>query len=181
MGEVLAEVWNMLVMVTVWWLVNTWRVLRGKSYPVAYEEQWVTKHCRISQYFLQILKCTDEKCCDPFWTNWLDVFPCRFLLAPVQFRQSTGGPTVPLSPQAKSAYHFADLWKRTATYELVTQNDYEVLPYKVLPECEISCEKKSMWLVLNTRFFIRKSFLCVSLDFLNITLEIKLRFSWYFS
>ena len=34
--------------------------------------------------------------------------------------------------------------------------------------------------VYNTRFFIRKPFFCLSLKFLNITLEITLRFSSYF-
>ena len=33
---------------------------------VPYEESWVSKHCRISQYFLQIVKYTDDKWCGPF-------------------------------------------------------------------------------------------------------------------
>ena len=49
--------------------------------------------------------------------------------APVQFRQSTGGRTVPLGPQAKSTDHFAVLWNRMAINKFTPQNDYEVLPY----------------------------------------------------
>lgn len=97
--------------------------------PVAYKEWWVTKHCCISQYFLQIVNSTNEKCCDPFGTNWFDVFSGRFLPAPVQFRQSNGSATVPLNPQAKSTNHFSDLWKHMAINKLLPQNNYEVLPY----------------------------------------------------
>ena len=75
------------------------------------------------------MKCTDEKCCDPFQANWLDVSPGRFLPAPFQFRQSTGDPTVPWGSQAKLTDHFADLWKRMTINRFVTQNNYEVLPY----------------------------------------------------
>lgn len=125
MGEVLAEVWNKLVIDNC--LVTCEFVESSTIEPVAYEERWVNKHCRISRYFLQIVICTDEKCFDPFRTNWLDVFPDLFIPAPVQFRQSTGGLRVSLCPQAKSADHIADLWKRMAINMLVPQNDCVVL------------------------------------------------------
>ena len=102
--------------------------MRGEFYNRASGLQR-TMGRRISQRFLQIVKCTDEKCCDPFQKNWFNVFPGRFLPTPVQFRHSTGGPTDPFGTQAKSTEHFADLWKCMAINKLVPQNDYEVLPY----------------------------------------------------
>ena len=123
--KVLAEVWNELVIDNC--SVTCEYVEKLPIKPVAYEEQWVTKDCPVSQYFLQIVKCTNEKCCDPFRTN----FPGQLLPATVQFRQNSGGPAVLLGPQAKSTDYFSDLWKCIAIYKLVPQNNYEVQPYKI--------------------------------------------------
>ena len=51
-----------------------------------------------------------------------------FLLAPVQFRQDPGGPTVPPVSQVKTTDRYADLWHRIAVNNLVPLNDYETLP-----------------------------------------------------
>ena len=91
-GEVLGKAWKEL-------LINKFPVVcqyleNSTMEPVPYEESWVSKHCCILQYFLQIVKCTNDKCCGPFHTNWLRIFPNQFLPAPIQFRQDPGGPTV---------------------------------------------------------------------------------------
>ena len=52
-----------------------------------------------------------------------------FLLAPAQFRQDPGGPTVPPVSQVKTTDRYADLWQRIAVNNLVPLNDYETLPY----------------------------------------------------
>ena len=71
-GEVLCKVWNELLIdkfpVVCQYLENS------AMEPIPYEESWVSKHCLISQYFLQIVKCTDDKCCGPFRTNWFKIF-----------------------------------------------------------------------------------------------------------
>ena len=106
-GEVLGEVWNELLIgkfpVVCLYLENS------TMEPVPYEESWVSKHRRILQYFLEFVKCTDGKCCGPFRTNWLRIFPNQFLTAPVQFRQDPGGPTVPPVCQVKVTDRYADL------------------------------------------------------------------------
>ena len=71
--EVLGEVWNEL-------LIDKFPVVcqhleNSTMEPVPFEESWVSKHCGISQYFLQITKYTDGKCCGPFRINWLRIFP----------------------------------------------------------------------------------------------------------
>ena len=123
-GEVLGEVWNELLIdkfpVVCQYLENS------TMEPVPYEESWVSKHCCISQYVLQIVKCTDEKCCGPFRTNWLRIFPNRFLPATVQFRQDPGGLTVPSVSQVKTTDLYADLWQRIAVNNLVALN---LVPY----------------------------------------------------
>ena len=99
-GEVLCQVWNELLIEK--FLVVCQYFENSTMEPVPYEHSWVSKHCRILQYFLQIVKCTDGKCCGPFRTNWLRAFPNRFLSAPVQFRQDPGDPTVPPFSQVKT-------------------------------------------------------------------------------
>lgn len=76
-----------------------------------YDQGWVSRHCRISQCFLQIIKCTDDKCCSSFQTKWLKFFPDWFLPAPVLIRQDPGDHTVPPPNQTKLPNHFPDLWE----------------------------------------------------------------------
>ena len=128
-GEVLCEVWNEL-------LIDKFPVFcqyleNSAMEPVPYEESWVSKHCRKSQYFLQIVKCTDDKCCRPFLTNWLRIFPNRFLPAPVHFKRDPRGLTVPPVSHVKTTDHYADLWQRIAVNNLVPFNNYEILPYNM--------------------------------------------------
>ena len=42
-------------------------------------EEWKACHVCQSQYFLQIVKCTDPKCCSSFQSSYLKVVPKRFL------------------------------------------------------------------------------------------------------
>ena len=43
---------------------------------------WVSKHVQQTRYALQIVKCGDSRCCEPFVTNWAHNFPDRFLPVP---------------------------------------------------------------------------------------------------
>ena len=52
-------------------------IVRTKS------EEWKVCHVRQSQYFLQIVKCTDPKCCSSFQSSYLKVVPKRFLPPPL--------------------------------------------------------------------------------------------------
>ena len=46
-------------------------------------EEWKSKHVRESQYFLQIVKCKDSKCCSSFHLSYLKVVLDRFLPLPI--------------------------------------------------------------------------------------------------
>ena len=50
-------------------------------------EEWKSKHVRESQYFLQIVKCKDSKCCSPFRSSYLKVVKDRFLPAPISVKE----------------------------------------------------------------------------------------------
>ena len=120
-GHILAEIWNEVVL---------------DKFPVVseyvenvYDERWVTAHCRISQYLIQIVKCTKWECCGEFRTTWIRIFPYRFLPAPVPLRQLYEGPVVPKVNDAKSYDRFPGLWERIAVHNLVSETNYDVLPY----------------------------------------------------
>ena len=52
-------------------------------------EEWKSKHVRESQYFLQIVKCKDSKCCTPFRSSCLKVVKDRFLPLPISVTRTT--------------------------------------------------------------------------------------------
>ena len=44
-----------------------------------------------TQYTIQIIRCTKPECCGPWRSNYIQVFPHRFLPPPVPFNRSSGG------------------------------------------------------------------------------------------
>jgi hypothetical protein len=113
-GEVLGEIWSNLTL---------------DGYPVTAEyvqtatlsaendvdEAWNARHCRISQYTLQIVKCSNQSCCGDFRTSWMKVFPDRFLPAPYPLRLTTKGPLVPDPSDVQLSDNFMTLWQRLGT------------------------------------------------------------------
>ena len=97
------------------------------SVPV--DEKWVTSHCLISQYFLQIVKCSDIAFCGELRTNWSSVFPNRFFPAPLPSRLSSVGPIVPCASDIKTYDRFANLRNTIALSNLVPGKQTRNLPY----------------------------------------------------
>ena len=54
-------------------------------------EKWKACRVRQSQYFLQIVKCTDSKCCSSFQSSYLKVVPKLFLPAPLPVAHTHNG------------------------------------------------------------------------------------------
>ena len=52
-------------------------------------EELKSKHVCESQYFLQIVKCKDSKCCSPFCSSYLKVVKDRFLPLPISVTRTT--------------------------------------------------------------------------------------------
>ena len=88
-AEILAELWSKLVIdghPVAAELINE----ESLEITVTKSEEWKAKHVRESQYFLQIVKCTDEACCLPFQSSYLKIMKDRFLppLVPVVYSQN---------------------------------------------------------------------------------------------
>lgn len=67
------------------------------------DEEWYSRHVRTSQYSLQIAKCHDRKCCTAPRSNFLELFPQRFLPPPEPFAYDEHGDIEPTSPTNKSS------------------------------------------------------------------------------
>jgi hypothetical protein len=111
-GEILAEIWNTLVIddypVTAEYIEN------ASVAAEEVDERWMATHCRISQYSLTIVKCLNFSCCGNFRTSWLNVFPNRFLPAPFPVRLTSLRPKVPEPGDVTSDDKFMSLWQRQA-------------------------------------------------------------------
>ena len=97
--------------------------------PVDLNEKWISAHCRISRYLLQIVQCNDSKYCGHFQIAWKSVFSSRFLPAPVQMRQISEGPAVPTVRNVKVSDRFVDLWKRIDIQQLIPNSGFSQMSH----------------------------------------------------
>ena len=89
-GHTLAEIWSGLVIdgnpVVADFIDDDAPVIMGTK-----SEEWKACHVRQSQYFLQIVKCTDPKFCSSFQSSYLKVAPKRFLPPPLPVVHTCNG------------------------------------------------------------------------------------------
>ncbi len=52
---------------------------------------WCATHVLQTQYTIQIIRCNNSSCCTPWRSNYIQVFPHRFLPPPVPFNRSSRG------------------------------------------------------------------------------------------
>ena len=76
--------------------------------------KWVATHVRQSQYFMQIVKCDDRCCCQPWRSSWRTYFPQRFLPGPAVLSHSNEGLCVPETSMVSAIIkpYFASLAQR---------------------------------------------------------------------
>ena len=80
-SEILAEIWSNTVIDGHG--VDCRAVRLDKEFIPAEESAlWISRHVQQSRYAIQVVKCFDDECCQPFETNWLSVFPDRFVPFP---------------------------------------------------------------------------------------------------
>ena len=80
-AEVLSDVWSKTVIDK--HNVDCKPMKKGCQFiPNEPSPDWVSKHVVQSRYSLQIVKCLDPDCCEPFQTNWYNIFQKRFLPIP---------------------------------------------------------------------------------------------------
>ena len=89
-AEVLSEIWSKTVIDGR--PVDSQAVPLDQSFvPPTPDANWVGKHVRQTRFTLQIVKCQNQKCCEPFKTNWLDVFPDHFFPFPAVYKYESNG------------------------------------------------------------------------------------------
>ena len=90
-----------------------------RCYPDNIDELWVSQHCRISQYMIQIVKCNDSDRCVEMRSVWKNVFSKRFLLAPVKMCHTQAGPKFPIPNDEKALDTFPNLDMRVPLDKIV--------------------------------------------------------------
>ena len=77
-AEILSEVWSKTVING--FKVDSKAVGQECHYePDELDQLWVSQHVIQTRYMVMVVKCQIESCCKPFVTNWMDIFPTRFL------------------------------------------------------------------------------------------------------
>ena len=126
-GKILAEIWENVVLDNFPIVAEYQENATNDHFDI--DEKWVSVHCRISQYLLQIVRCTEHECCGDFRSTWGTVFPARFLPPPIPVRQIAGGPTVPSTTDVKASDQFANLWKAISINGLIPKSKFKEMPY----------------------------------------------------
>ena len=126
-GETMAKVWEEIVLDN--FPVVADYVENAAKDPVDLNEKWISLHCRISQYLLQIARYNDSKCCGDFRTTWKSVFSSHFSPAPVPVRKIPEGPAVPSVSDVKASDRFVDIWKHIGIHQLNPNSGFSQMPY----------------------------------------------------
>ncbi|XP_054746672.1 uncharacterized protein LOC129251332 isoform X2 [Anastrepha obliqua] len=95
-GDILAEIWSAVC-------IDGHEVVAKyigpnndtSSVPDLPAEEWYTEHVRESQYLLQVVKCDDQKCCSPRWSDLHMIIHHRFLPPLYPITQVDGRLTIP--------------------------------------------------------------------------------------
>ena len=90
-----------------------------RFYPDDIDELWVSQHCKISQYILQIVKCNDSDCCGEIRSVWKAVFPKCFLPATVKMCRTQAGPQGPPPNDKKASDTFPNLGMRVLLDKII--------------------------------------------------------------
>ena len=126
-GEILAEVWGQAV-------IDGYNVHAQYVEPSSTSTNlpspsvnWCWNHVQQSQYFLQIIKCNDVTCCGARRTNYNELFPKRFIPAPVPFISHEAG--VMAAAIGSSSGTYGSLFQRLALIGLEPDHSYSSMPF----------------------------------------------------
>lgn len=94
-------------------------------------EEWKSVHLRQSHYLLQIVKCDDRKCCKEWRSQYLKIFPARFVPPPLLMHKSEAGFTLCSSSCKLDHRHsFQDLQTRILLEKIVpTIDEFPIMPF----------------------------------------------------
>ena len=129
-GEALSEVWSKTV-------INDFKV-DCKSMPIGCQfipddpdQDFVSRHVMQTRYGIQIVKCINPNCCEPFKTNWMSIIKSQFLPPPAIHEFTSTGlravePSVYLSNPKN--YTFARLKQRIISNFLPNEAENFIRP-----------------------------------------------------
>ena len=93
------------------------------------DEYWCAMHVLQTQYTLQILRCNSVECCGPWRSNYIRVFPHRFLPAPVPFERTPYGIRMADRDNHRTQF-YGSLFQRIQFHGVVIQHTQdEMLPF----------------------------------------------------
>ncbi|CAF1188349.1 unnamed protein product [Rotaria sordida] len=93
------------------------------------DEYWCATHVLQTQYTIQIVRCNSITCCGPWRSNYIQIFPHRFLPAPISFERTPRGIAMAERDYQKGVF-YGSLIQRIQFHGVVmqhTQND--ILPF----------------------------------------------------
>ncbi|CAF2596257.1 unnamed protein product [Rotaria sp. Silwood2] len=99
----------------------------GPKYDL--DEYWCATHVLQTQYTIQIVRCNSITCCGPWRSNYIQIFPHRFLPAPIAFERTPRGIAMAERDYQKGIF-YGSLIQRIQFHGVVmqhTQND--ILPF----------------------------------------------------
>ena len=121
------------------------------------DAKWVAEHVHQTRHTLQIVKCQNETCCEPFVTDWFVLFPDRFVPFPAISNYESNGP-VAVKPSEyiknQTKFEFVRLNKRLLSKKTPTEGgEYSEVPLNLYcPSMQEKLSKdicpicKSYWL-----------------------------------
>ena len=93
------------------------------------DEYWCATHVLQTQYTLQIIRCDSIECCGPWRSNYIKVFPHRFLPPPVPFERTIYGIRMADKDYQKGQF-YGSLFQRIQYHGVVIQHTQnELLPF----------------------------------------------------
>ncbi|CAF0726611.1 unnamed protein product [Adineta steineri] len=93
------------------------------------DEYWCAMHVLQTQYTLQIVRCNSVECCGAWRSNYIEVFPHRFLPSPVPFERTPYGVRMAEKDYQKGQF-YGSLFQRIQFHGVVIENTQnEMLPF----------------------------------------------------
>ena len=103
--------------------------LTGKIFIPHLRRYWCATHVLQTQYTIQIIRCNSITCCGPWRSNYIQIFPHRFLPAPVAFERTPRGIAMAERDYQKGVF-YGSLIQRIQFHGVVmqyTQNRYPTI------------------------------------------------------
>ena len=85
------------------------------------DEYWCAMHVLQTQYTLQIVRCNSVECCGAWRSNYIEVFPHRFLPSPVPFERTPYGVRMAEKDYQKGQF-YGSLFQRIQFHGVVIEH-----------------------------------------------------------